>query len=261
MALGSILVRPDDLESSLNYEAGIKRFLANEKFDETDVIQRIIHANFTEDFSGRLKALLPAISPVFSIGGGVEGKVYHDSGVTLQAMDIHAEVLHRDAAKDHINEALQTPDVDQYVKKGLFARPLYMIIGVASCKKLLMSSTKTREIVFSADLEAEAAITGAEAGAGLSTDKKASAGTDMEIQEDCDFAYRVRKFQYSRLRGVITDAKDVTDGAMFGKDFDRGEVPLTSAEAEEMYDEVAVFDEFDSDDDDIDSPNGVIMFP
>lgn len=167
----------------------------------------------SKGFVGRLKALLPTMSPVLSIGGAVEVKFLNTSEATWQALDIRAKALTLDAAKDHINEALQTPDVDQYVKKGLSARPLYMIIGVASYKKLLMSDTKTREITFSSDLDADVSIAGAAAGPGLSTDKKASSGTDLEIQEECDFAYRVRKFQYTRFRKGLKSANDVTDGS------------------------------------------------
>lgn len=259
MALGSILTQPDDLESSLNYETGIRLFLANEKWDQTDVVQRIIHAELSKEFAGRLKALLPAVSPVASIGGGVEGNLSDTSEATLQALDIRAEVVKRDAAKDHINEALQTPEVSQYVRRGLYAKPLYMIIGVASCKKLLMSDTRSQEKGFSADVDASTAVIGAEAGAGLSTSTKTSSGADLEVQEQCDFAYRVRKFQYSRFRREIKKATDLTDGALFGGESDK-EVPLTNAEAEAMDDEVAVFDEFETEDVEIESDGGVDFF-
>lgn len=259
MALGSILTRRDDLESSLNHEGGIRLFEANEKWDQTDAIQRILRANLSKDLGGGLKALLPAVQPVLSIGGSVEGKFSDVSEITCQALDIRAEVLKRDTAKDYINEALQTPEVSRYVKRCLYAKPLYMIIGVASCKKLLISDTRTREGAFSAGFDAGTAVVAAEAGAGLWTGKTASSGTDLEVQEECDFAYRVRKFQYSRFRRGFKTGKDVTDGAVFGRDDDTGEVPLTSAEAEAIYDEVAVFDDFDSDDDEIDSPDSVVL--
>lgn len=174
-------------------------------------------------------------------------------------MDIRAEVLKRDTAQTYISEALQTPEVSQYVKRCLYAKPLYMIIGVTSCKQLLISNTRTRESAFSAGFDAATVAAAAEAGAGLSTGKKASPGTDLEVQEECDFAYRVRKFQYSRFRRGFKTGKDVTDGAVFGREDDTREVPLTSAEAEAIYDEVAVFDDFDSDDDEIDSHDGMVL--
>lgn len=134
-----------------------------------------------------------------------------------------------------------------------------MIIGVATCKKLSMSHARTRESMFSADLDANLAVLGSEAGVGMSNGNKASLAVELEIQEECDFSYRVRKFQYSRRRRVIRKAKDVTDGALFDRESDANVAPVTNAEAEAMSSDEPVFDDFESEDEAIDSPEGVAI--
>lgn len=259
MALGSILTKPDDLESSLNYEAGIKAFHADGKLDQTVAVQRVIHAELSKELGGRLKALLPTLSPMVNIGGGVEGRFSDTSEATINASGISAEVIKRDAAGAYINEALQIAKVSEYVKRGLWAKSLYMIIGVAKCKKLVMGDSENQERTFSTDLDANLAVMGLEAGVGSSMGNKVSLGTEVEIQEDCDFAYRVREFQYSRFRKGFKKATDVTDGALFGQGSGLREVPLTSAEIEALYDEVPIFDGFESEDEEFDSPDGMII--
>lgn len=101
------------------------------------------------------------------------------------------------------------------------------------------------------------AAAGIEAGAGVSTGRKAAAESELEVQEECAFAYRVREFQYSRFRRGIKTVGDVIEGALFDGDGGRREVPLTSEEADAKYDEVPVFDGFESEDEEIDSMDGV----
>ncbi|KAG6362259.1 hypothetical protein INS49_010489 [Diaporthe citri] len=172
---------------------------------------------------------------------------------------IRAEVVKRGAAGEYINEALQIPEVSQYVRKGLYAKSLYMIIGVATCKKLSMSHARTRETMFSADLDANLAVLGPEAGAGLSIGNKASSAVELEIQEECDFSCRVGKFQYSRRRRIIREAKDFTDGALFDRESGTNDVPLTDTEAEAIYSDEPVFDEFESEDEAVYSSDGVVI--
>lgn len=118
MMIGSILTQPDDLESSLNYEKGIKPFPVDGKLDQTAAVQQVIKAELSKDLGGRLKAVLPTISPVVNTGGGVEARFSDISEATINALDIRAEVIKRGAAGEYINEALQTPEVSQYVRKN-----------------------------------------------------------------------------------------------------------------------------------------------
>lgn len=83
-----------------------------------------------------------------------------------------------------------------------------------------------------------------------------STGSQLEIQEECDIAYRVREFQYSGLRERVRKSRDVTEGTMFGKGTASGTVLLTSVEMEEVFEEVPVFEYFESDDEDCEPAGG-----
>lgn len=72
----------------------------------------------------------------------------------------------------------------------------------------------------------------------------------MEVEEECDFAYRVREFQYSRRKRGIKNTKDWLEGAMFAND-SAGSAPLTSTEIEELLDEIPEFDCFEDEDEEI----------
>ncbi|KAI1125136.1 hypothetical protein F5Y10DRAFT_247734 [Nemania abortiva] len=247
MVIGSILTRPDDLESSLNYSTGIEQLRPDQLMDQTPVVRRTVTAELSKNIGGRLKAVLP-VNPFISAGGGVEAERTKQLEATVDALDVRAVSIMPDTAKEYINRALQTPGVVQYVKEGLWARSLYLIVGTASCRRLVMGDTQSREIKVSAEVDAGIMVSGVEAGAGVSKGQKISAGSELEIQEECDFAYRVREFQYSRRKGAIKRTEDWTKGTMFSNDPARSESSLTSAGGEE---EVPEFDGFEDDDEDV----------
>lgn len=259
MVLGSILTKPDDLESSLNFESGIKSFPQDKRRNDSHAVRRVIHAELSTDIRGKLRAMLPTFAPIVNAGAGLEANRLSSIQATVEALDIHAESIIPGTAKAYIDEALLTPEVIKYVSKGMFAKPLYLIVGVATCKKLYIGDASVRERGLSTEAGLGLTPAGIEAEAGASANRNASAGSEWEIQEECAFAYRVREFQYSRLRRRITGAKDVIDGSLFGGDGGRVDVPLTTAEVEAEYHDVPVFDEFESEDEEMDSPDGLVL--
>lgn len=161
-----------------------------------------------------------------------------------------------DAAKEYMDRALLAPKVIAYVREGFFAGPPYLMVGVATCRKVIRGDTVTREKKVS--LKADVGITGSgvDSGVGLSGGKVVSTGSQLEIQEECDISYRVRKFQYSGLRKWARKSRDVTEGPMFGKGTASRTVLLTSAEIEEVFEEVPVVEYFESDDEDYEPAGG-----
>lgn len=258
MVLGSILARPDDLESSLNYERGIAPFPADKRLDQTQAVRRVIRAELSHNLGGRLKAVLPTVSPFVSAGGGVEAKIAHSAEATVEALGIRAEIIMPGTAKEYIDEALLAPEVLAYVRKGLYARSLYLIVGVATCKKLIMGESASRERGFSVEGDVNLPPAGIETGAGASVGRDASTGSEVEVQEECAFAYRVREFRYKKWSGSIKVADDVVQGALFKFDETIEELIVPSEASEPKEDgEVPVFECFESEDEEVGSGEGV----
>ncbi|KAK5635127.1 hypothetical protein RRF57_010839 [Xylaria bambusicola] len=249
MVIGSILTRPDDLESSLNYSNGIEPLKPDQVMDQTQAVKRTIRSELSKNAGGRLKAMLP-VNPFASAGAGFEADRTRQLEATVDALDVRAVSIMPDPAKEYINRALATPRVVQYVKEGLWSRPLYLIVGTATCRKLVMSDSQSVEKKASAEADVAMTATGVEAGTGFSKGHQASVGSEMEVEEECDFAYRVREFQYSRRKKGVKRTKDWLEGAMFTNDAN-GTTPLTSAEAEALSDGVPEFDGFEDEDEDI----------
>lgn len=249
MVLGSILTRPDRLESSLNHrQVMVRPFPEGKTIDQTQAARSFVRSEFSKKTGGRLKALLPC-SPVASAGGGLAMDVSSSVESTIEASRVRAVAMMPDVAGEFVDEALQLPRVVEHLRKGFFAEPLYMIVGVATCKKLFLGSTSSRGGSGSLDLDASVSVAGVEAGVGASRDRKASTEFAVEIDDECDFAYRVREFQYSRRKKRIKKSVDVTEGAMFGNDADDGSGSGVAQYVEE--EEVPVFEHFESEDEDL----------
>ncbi|KAI7785612.1 hypothetical protein LA080_006632 [Diaporthe eres] len=219
MVLGSILTKPDDLESSLNHASGI------------------------ETHWGRIKALLP-FSLIASAGGGLSATSSRSVDATVEASGVRAVAVLSQTAQEYLERALQSPKVIEDVRKGVFSEPLYMIVGVATCKGLYVGDASTKARSASVDLDASLTAGGVETGIGVSREKSSSADIERKVVEECDFAYRVREFQYSRRKKRIKKSANVTDGAMFGDD---------NPEEDGPFEEVPVFEYFESEDEDVGS--------
>lgn len=243
MVLGSILTKPDDLESSLNYSDGIEAFPPEKIEDQTGAVRLFVRSELSKKHGGRVKALLP-FSPVASAGGEVGATSSRSVDATVEASGVRAVAVLPHTAQDYIERALQVPRVVEYVRNGVFSEPLYMIVGVASCKGLYVGDASSKARSGAIDLDAGLTVGGVGAGIGVSREKGSSADTEMEVSEECDFAYRVREFQYSRRKKRIKKSANVTEGAMFGND---------APGEETSFEEVPVFEYFESEDVDFDS--------
>lgn len=244
MVLGSILTKPDDLESSLNHASGIEAFPPDKIEDQTGMVRQFVRSELSKTKGGRIKALLP-FSPIASAGGGVGATSSRSIEATVEASGVRAVAVLQHNAQDYLERALQAPRVLDYVRKGVFSEPLYMIVGVATCQRLTLGEASSKKRSGSVDLDASLTVGGIEAGIGVSREKGSSADSEREIAEECDFAYRVREFQYSRRKKQIKKSANVTDGAMFGTDHHQ--------EEDGLFEEVPVFEYFESDDEDVDS--------
>lgn len=242
MLLGSILTNPHDLESTLNRQQVIMApFPEDKTLDQTEAARMFMRSELSKSTGGKLKALLP-VSPVASAGGGLSAEASSRLENTIEASHVRAVALMPDVAAEFVDEALQLPKVIEHVRRGFFAEPLYMIVGVATCRKLRMGSASGKGRSGALDLNASVAVAGVEGGLGGSREKTASAEFEVEINEERDFAYRVREFQYSRRKKRIKKAVNVTEGAMFGND--------QHPDAQDV-EEVPVFEYFESEDEDL----------
>ncbi|KAF7532043.1 hypothetical protein G7054_g8321 [Neopestalotiopsis clavispora] len=218
MSLGSILTRPDDLESSLNYTKGMEPFLPDQICDQTDAVQRVVKSELKSLFGGRLGAVLP-INPMISAGGSVEGHWSKDHTVDADITGITARSILPQAARDWVESQLTLPSIERYIKDWSFHKSLYVIVGVATCKRI--SVTESKGISRNASLggEAQVALAGVTVEAGISASRDVERGTRVEIEQECDFAYRIREFVYSRRKKQLKgDSRDVIGGAMFNFD-------------------------------------------
>ncbi|KAI1460749.1 hypothetical protein F4805DRAFT_374883 [Annulohypoxylon moriforme] len=245
MALGSILTKPDDLETSLNYGSGLKEIPEERRENCTPMVQRIIKSELSKDLSGKLSALLPAF-PGFSGGASLEGARSSNAQATFVSQNVRAQIISPDTAKEYMEEALLTPKVLEYVRKCLFTKPLYLIVGVATCSNLSASQTRSGSKSASADAEVNAA--GAQLTGSFLATNQGSVGNEFVVDGECDFAYRVREFQYSKRRKIFKKSEDVTDGAMFSRDEED-----TGIEEDEEAEEVPQFEYLEDEDEDVES--------
>lgn len=247
MLLGSILTEPHELESSLNRRQLIKSPFPKDKTeDQTEDAQRFVRSMQSQSTGARLKAVLP-FSPVASAGGGLSGEVSRSVEDTVEAEGVRAVVIWQDVATDWVNEALQLASVAKHVQRWAFGVPLFMIVGVATCQRLRMGRARSQGLRGSLEVDGSVGVGGVEAGVGAWRDKAAAGGFEVEIDEERDFAYRVREFQYSRRRKQVKKSADVTAGAMFGNGGGDGNDDDEDGDVVEWE---PVFEAFESDDED-----------
>lgn len=243
IVLGSILTKPHDLESSLNYRQLMKSPFPKDKTrDQTEAARRFVRSNESKSTGGRVQGLVP-FSPVASAGGRLSAEVSRSVEYTVEASGVRAVAIMPDVAAAWVDEALQLPNVAKHVKQWAFEVPLFMIVGVATCKRLYLGRVSSRGRAGALDIDGSVSVAGVEAGVGASRDKTRRGEVEVEIDEERDFAYRVREFQYSRRKKQIKKSADVTQGAMFGNDDQ-------DAQLEEV-EWVPVFEGFESEDEDL----------
>ncbi|KAI6091063.1 hypothetical protein F4821DRAFT_211005 [Hypoxylon rubiginosum] len=215
IVLGRILTDPENPESALNRHSGTVPVPESDRVDYSPAVRYSIRSELANNSSALLKAVSPQ-SPLFGAGLAVEGGTSDTVSTTVEALNVRAEVFI--PTEEYMNEALKNPDVVKFAKEGLFGRPLYIIVGVASATQLDLSEEKSRATKLSASANLSVAGSAGEIAAGASVAPEASSGIEAEITQECDFAYRVREFVYSKFSRKWRDRGDITKRSMFGKD-------------------------------------------
>ncbi|KAH7322492.1 hypothetical protein B0I35DRAFT_476440 [Stachybotrys elegans] len=216
MRLGSILSDPEDLESSLNLHS-IPDIPDRNRRNVSVAVQRTIKAELEQENSAFLKAV-PSL-PVFSAGASADGHWNHSATTTVEAMNVRAVVFIPD--DEFMREALEDANVIKYARGAPFGRSLYVIVGTATASKLSVQETQSR--AWGAGASANLSVPAvADAEAGVSHERVNGAESGLDVGEECDFAYRVRQFYYSKIFGLC-GGRNRTKKALFGED--RGAQP------------------------------------
>ncbi|KAK4206534.1 hypothetical protein QBC37DRAFT_393410 [Rhypophila decipiens] len=219
MRLGSILTDPADLESSLNLDA-IPPIPAESKRDASAAVKRHVDAELRISDSFLAKAV-PAIAALFNTELGASAGAGRERNVStsVDAVDVRATVFI--PSKEYMDEALRHKRVQEYARKGAFGKSLYVVVGTATAGQLSVREGKSAGR--SIEASAVAALPGGLGEAEATFERRRDAGTEteFEVDEACDFAYRVREFFYSKLRGRLDDKGNFTDSALFGRDGDK----------------------------------------
>lgn len=208
MRLGSILTDPENLESSLNLH-NIKEILEQDKRDVSLSVKRHIETELRNSNSLLVKAA-PSI-PALTVGAAVDGHWSHDAHTMVDALNVRAVVFI--PTKTYMDGALETDEVVAYARRGLFGKPLCIIVGTATASKLSIKQSQSRKLA--AGLSATFGVpTVVDVEARLLHESVAGLQSELDVAEECDFAYRVREFSYSKVFG-LSDKGDRTEKAMF----------------------------------------------
>ncbi len=237
IALGAILSDPEEPETRLNRHDAKKidpKYILN----ESAAVQRTIQAEVSNDDS----ILLKVAQPLLGAGLSVDGKLTKDRKMVIDALDVKAEIFLPD--KNYMDAGVEVPGVQEYVKECNFSKTLYMIIGVASAKKLSVDEETSQQG------SAEASVTAVPLGgsgtevtaeAQHSSSKEAVSG--LKIEEECDFAYRIREFTYwKHRRNKVKMKDDRSAGALFGTGNDDND------DDNEYFETVALFNDLKDND-------------
>lgn len=213
--LGSILTDPTDIESSLNLDA-IPSIPEGDKRDASTAVRRQVQTELSKSDSLFAKAV-PSIASLFGaeIGASAGAGRERGSTTTLDAHNVRATVFIPSEA--FMETALNNERVRKYAQKVLFRKPLYVVVGVATASGVTMGESQSASRFVEGS--AIAALPGGlgEGEAGFEHRHTAGSGSNVEVDEPCDFAYRAREFYYSKVRGLVNRG-NVTESALFGKD-------------------------------------------
>lgn len=239
IALGAILSDPEEPETRLN-RRDAKEVDPEYILDESAAVQRTIQAEVSNDDS----ILLKIAQPLLGVGLSVDGKFSKNKKTVVDALDVKAKIFLPD--KEYMDASVEVPGVQEYVKERNFSKTLYMIVGVASAKKLSVNEETSQQAAAGSGVAAvPPGGTGAEATAeGLHTSSK-KAVSELKIEEDCDFAYRIREFTYWKHRSNRVKTKDDRSaGALFGT----GNDDYDDDDDNENFQTVAIFHDLKNND-------------
>ncbi|KAJ5738482.1 hypothetical protein N7493_001637 [Penicillium malachiteum] len=209
MRLGSILREPYNPESSLN-RRHILEIDEEDTYNESEVPRRLVQNELhrSNNYIAKIASSIPLIRAGFS----VKGHSSQDPKTTVEMMNIRAKSF--TPSDEYMEEALKHPQVVKYTQETHFRKRLYMIVGVATANKVTFNEIQSTKAGMSASAKAGAPqAADIEIGASHSSEVRFKA--EWEVEEECDFAYRVREVKYSKSR---FHDKDYTKGALFGAD-------------------------------------------
>lgn len=243
IVLGAILSDPEEPETCLNRH-DVKEIDPKYILDESAAVQRIIQAEVSNNDS----ILLKVAQPLLGAGLSVDGKLSKDRKTVVDALDVKAKIFLPD--KEYMDGSVEVPGVQAYVKECNFSKTLYMIIGVATAKKLSVDEETSQQGSAGASVTAAPpGGSGTEATAEVkhSSSKKAVSG--LKIEEECDFAYRIREITYWKHRTNKVKMKDDrTAGTLFGIGNDDGDDDDDDDDDNENFETVALFNDLKDND-------------
>ncbi|KAK0668672.1 hypothetical protein QBC41DRAFT_373847 [Cercophora samala] len=230
--LGSVLTDPEDLESSLNLDT-IPAIPPSLLRDATPEVRTSVQTELGKSDSLLAKAA-PALEGLFTLGGGVEAS--RSRGVTSSlhiSGSVKATVFRAD--KSFMDTLLKDKDVIAYARRGL-GKPMFVVVGVATAGSVEMKETRhaTRRSGVSGKVGVEMI---GEGEAGFERERSDKSSNEVRGEGGLDFAYRVREFSYSRVRGTVKDKGDWTGKVLFAG----GKGPAVAKGGSEV---VPVFKEF-----------------
>lgn len=208
--LGTVLSEPENLESFLNRNE-IPEIDPDDRQDMSNIVKLRLGTELKKEDS----ALASAVSkfPTFvSAGASADAHREQTSSMTVDALHVKAEVLLQ-ADKKYMPEALKGQGVLAHLRGIYFSKPLYMVVGVATAGRY--ARIETRERNSGAGASGHANVEGVAKGeTGFKHKAGARGNTELEVEDMCVFAYRVRQFSYIKFLGLC-DKGDRTQKAMF----------------------------------------------
>ncbi|KAK0748834.1 hypothetical protein B0T21DRAFT_380574 [Apiosordaria backusii] len=210
--LGSVLTDPEDLESSLNLNA-IPPIPAHLLRDATPEVRLSVQTELSKSNSILAKAA-PALEGLFTLGGGAEFSRSHGVTSSLNISgNVKASVFKAD--KVYMDLLLQDKEVISYARRGL-GKPMFVVVGVATAGSVEMKETKHKSNKAGVSGQAGVEMIG-EGEVGLERESSNSSTSEVRLEGGLDFAYRVREFSYSRVRGTVKDKGDWTGKVLFAE--------------------------------------------
>ncbi|UNI16670.1 hypothetical protein JDV02_003086 [Purpureocillium takamizusanense] len=209
--LGSILSDPENLETSLNLNA-IPAIPAGARRDATPHVRQYVRSEMKNSDSALVKAM-PNL-PLLSAGLSGDVRRTDTAETTICAIDVKAEVFMPDKA--FMQEALKHKGVIEHARKGSFGTRLYVIVGVATAGELTVKEKLGNERRAAAPGHLAAPGGAGEGEAGFEHQRQGEVDSELEVKNSCDFAYRLREFVYTRVRG-LRDKGDYGENSMFSK--------------------------------------------
>jgi hypothetical protein len=252
MVLGSIITDPYDLESSLNRRSGVTPIPKEDIRDNSNAVKRQIQSNLSSNSSVLFKAM-PDL-PLFGGGIAVGGRLTKGVETIVNALNVRAKVFI--PTPEYMEIALENPEIKAFVKKGLFAKSLYIIVGVATTSQLTIKETQSVDAGGSVEGNLKPPNSGTELAVKIDHDQGGKSTSELEVKEDCDFAYRVREFQYSKIWRAFSDKGPLIHGTLFGRR-EPGSGGMGGNTGKDNGEDVPLFEYFE--DDDISAKEAVVQ--